>query len=76
MLHQEHTIIIEFISFKIHKHKERKLTENNLGTLSLVEDISQLNEVIIRAEKSTVEIKLDKKSLQCWSRHACKRRNC
>jgi hypothetical protein len=32
----------------------------SLGTLGLVEDISQLNEVIIRAEKSTVD-KLDKK---------------
>jgi outer membrane receptor protein involved in Fe transport len=57
-----YNIIIEFISFKSINIKERKLTENvNLGTLGLVEDISQLNEVIIRAEKSTVEIKLDKK---------------
>ncbi|MFT5251757.1 MAG: outer membrane receptor for ferrienterochelin and colicins [Flavobacteriales bacterium] len=57
-----YNIIIEFISFKSINLKERKLIENvNLGTLGLVEDISQLNEVIIRAEKSTVEIKLDKK---------------
>jgi hypothetical protein len=33
----------------------------NLGTFSLIEDAAQLNEVVIRAEKSTVEIKLDKK---------------
>ena len=57
-----YNIIIEFISFKSINIKERKLTESsNLGILSLVEDISQLNEVVIRAEKSTVEIKLDKK---------------
>jgi outer membrane receptor protein involved in Fe transport len=57
-----YNIIIEFISFKSINLKERKLVENtNLGTLGLVEDISQLNEVVIRAEKSTVEIKLDKK---------------
>ena len=57
-----YNIIIEFISFKSINIKERKLTESsNLGTFSLVEDAAQLNEVIIRAEKSTVEIKLDKK---------------
>jgi outer membrane receptor protein involved in Fe transport len=56
-----YTISIEFISFKSILLK-KQLTENtNLGTLSLVEDAAQLNEVVIRAEKSTVEIKLDKK---------------
>lgn len=53
---------IEFISFKPFVIKSRKLTENtSLGKIDLEEDASQLNEVVIRAEKSTVEIKLDKK---------------
>jgi len=42
--------------------KEKQLTTNtNLGKISLEEDITQLNEVVVRAEKTTVEIKLDKK---------------
>ena len=42
--------------------KEKKLVENtNLGTIALDEDATQLNQVEVRAEKSTVEIKLDKK---------------
>jgi outer membrane receptor protein involved in Fe transport len=42
--------------------KDQNLKKSiNLGIVSLAEDISQLNEVVIRAEKSTVEIKLDKK---------------
>ena len=57
-----YTIKIEFISFKPTEIKERKLVENtNLGVISLDEDATQLNQVEVRAEKSTVEIKLDKK---------------
>ena len=42
--------------------KSKKLTENtNLGQINLNEDAAQLNEVVIRNEKTTVEIKLDKK---------------
>ncbi|MFM2265478.1 MAG: hypothetical protein RLZ77_898 [Bacteroidota bacterium] len=53
---------IEFISFKTSVYKNQNYTENkNLGTLSLEEDFTQLNQVEVRAEKSTVEIKLDKK---------------
>ena len=57
-----YTIKIEFISFKSIELKEKVLKEStNLGTLALTEDAAQLNEVVVRAEKSTVEIKLDKK---------------
>lgn len=57
-----YTIKIEFISFKSIELKDKVLKENtDLGTLALSEDAAQLNEVVIRAEKSTVEIKLDKK---------------
>jgi outer membrane receptor protein involved in Fe transport len=55
-------IKIEFISFKPIVIKERNLTENtNLGQIVLEEDATQLSEVVIRAEKTTIEIKLDKK---------------
>ena len=55
-------IKIEFISFKPTLFTQRKLQEStNLGQIVLEEDASQLDEVVVRAEKSTVEIKLDKK---------------
>jgi outer membrane receptor protein involved in Fe transport len=55
-------IIIEFISFKPNEIKQKRLNEStNLGTIALEEDATQLNEVVVRAEKTTVEIKLDKK---------------
>lgn len=55
-------ITLEFISFKPTQIKQKQLTENtNLGTIGLEEDFTQLNEVVVRAEKTTVEIKLDKK---------------
>ncbi len=58
----EFDIIIEFISFKPSEIKAQQLSKNsNLGTISLEEDATQLNEVVVRAEKTTVEIKLDKK---------------
>ncbi len=55
-------VTIEFISFKPTILKQQNLQENtNLGQITLNEDPSQLKEVFIRAEKSTVEIRLDKK---------------
>lgn len=55
-------IKVEFISFKNLEIKGKNLQENtNLGQLFLAEDAAQLNEVVVRAEKSLVEIKLDKK---------------
>ena len=55
-------IKIEFISFKPIIIKDRNLAEStNLGQIALEEDATQLNEVVVRAEKSSVEIKLDKK---------------
>jgi outer membrane receptor for ferrienterochelin and colicins len=55
-------ITIEFISFKSIEIKGKSITEKtSLGTIALEDDASQLNEVVIRAEKSSVEIKLDKK---------------
>ena len=55
-------IKIEFISFKLNEIKQKNLkASTNLGVINLEEDANQLNEVIIRSEKTTVEIKLDKK---------------
>ena len=53
---------IEFISFKATELKQQTFKDDtNLGQIALAEDANQLNEVIIRSEKTTVEIKLDKK---------------
>lgn len=55
-------IITEFISFKSSEIKQKSITKNvSLGTIYLAEDAKQLDEVVVRAEKTTVEIKLDKK---------------
>ncbi len=55
-------IKIEFISFKINEIKQKKIQSNtSLGLILLEEDANQLDEVVIRSEKTTVEIKLDKK---------------
>jgi outer membrane receptor for ferrienterochelin and colicins len=55
-------IKIEFISFQASEIKQKSLTgDTNLGTIALTEDLTQLQEVVVRAEATTVEIKLDKK---------------
>lgn len=53
---------VEFIGFNTKKLTQRKITENlNLGTITLSENAETLDEIEIIAEKSTVEIRLDKK---------------
>ncbi|MHB1148059.1 MAG: TonB-dependent receptor [Lutibacter sp.] len=55
-------ISIEFISFKTKTFKSKEISGNtDLGTIILEVDAQTLNEVEIIAEKSTVEIRLDKK---------------
>ncbi len=55
-------ISIEFISFKTKQFKSKEITGNtDLGTIVLEVDAQTLNEVVVIAEKSTVEIRLDKK---------------
>ena len=57
-----YTVQVEFIGFKSKNLGNHTLTENkNLGVISLSEDTETLDEVEIIAEKSTVEIRLDKK---------------
>ena len=48
--------------FKPLELSNKSFSENtSLGTIKLEEDATQLKEVVVRAEKTTVEIKLDKK---------------
>jgi hypothetical protein len=55
-------ITIEFLSFETKKIPNKGLTQNtNLGTISLNSSTEALDEIEIIAEKSTVEIRLDKK---------------
>ena len=55
-------ISVEFISFKPKKYPAQNITKNlDLGVIKLSEDLSSLDEVVIIAEKTTVDIRLDKK---------------
>ncbi len=55
-------ISIEFISFKPKKYPKQTINQNlNLGTIKLSEDANSLDEVVVIAEKTTVDIRLDKK---------------
>ena len=57
-----YNVKLEYISYKSQTISQKLLKEDtNLGTFVLEEDISQLQEVVVRNEKTTVEIKLDKK---------------
>ena len=57
-----YNISYEFISFKTLVVKEKSLLENtNLGNIALADEAQKLDDVVIRLEKTTVEIKLDKK---------------
>jgi len=57
-----YNVKVEFISFKSIVISQQTYNETtNIGTIFLDEDANQLNEVVIRSEKTTVEIKLDKK---------------
>lgn len=58
----EYHISVEFISFKTHSEADMMINKDtDLGTIVLFEDSESLQEVQVIAEKSTVEIKLDKK---------------
>ena len=57
-----YNVRFEYISFKTVEIKNRTFTEDtNFGTLFLEADIAQLEGVELIAERSTVEIKLDKR---------------
>jgi hypothetical protein len=55
-------ISVEFISFNSKKYPKQNITSDlDLGTIKLSENSKSLNEVVIIAEKTTVDIRLDKK---------------
>lgn len=55
-------ISVEYISYKTKTYTDKSITKNiNLGTVGLSLDVESLEEVTIIAERTTVEIKLDKK---------------
>lgn len=55
-------IKIEFISFKPYEIKAKTITDNmSLGTIALEDNSQQLSEVVVRNDRTTVDIKLDKK---------------
>lgn len=57
-----YNINIEYISFKTIKLPRQSLSSSkDFGTIKLSEDTNSLNEVVIIAEKSTVDIRLDKR---------------
>ncbi|EDP70544.1 TonB-dependent receptor domain protein [Flavobacteriales bacterium ALC-1] len=57
-----YTISVEYISYKSKTYVDKSISKNiNLGTVSLAIDTESLGEVTIIAERTTVEIKLDKK---------------
>ncbi|WP_299311993.1 TonB-dependent receptor [uncultured Aquimarina sp.] len=57
-----YNVSVEYISFKTKTLAKQKLFKStNLGTLGLGLDTESLDDVIVIAEKTTVEIKLDKK---------------
>ncbi|KJD32737.1 TonB-dependent receptor [Tamlana sedimentorum] len=57
-----YNVLIEYISYKTITFTDKTLNKNeNLGTISMDLDLATLDAVQIIAEKTTVEIKLDKK---------------
>lgn len=56
-----YTINVEFISFKKQTFTRQINADTNLGTISLAEDAQEIQGVVVRAERTEVEIKLDKK---------------
>ena len=57
-----YNISVEYMSYKTKNYTDKTISENiNLGTVSLILDVESLGEVEIIAERTTVDIKLDKK---------------
>ena len=55
-------IRVEFLSYETKKFLSQKIASNkNLGTIRLEENGNNLDEIIVISEKSTVDIRLDKK---------------
>jgi len=58
----QYVISVEFLSFKTITYPKKRIPENlKLGTIFMESDVEALGEVELIAEKSTVEVRLDKK---------------
>ncbi|MBT9189439.1 TonB-dependent receptor domain-containing protein [Zobellia russellii] len=58
----KYNISVEYISYKTYKLAEQELTQStDLGTIKLALDVAQLEGVEVVGEKTTVEVRLDKK---------------
>ncbi|MEH6680034.1 MAG: TonB-dependent receptor [Sediminicola sp.] len=58
----KYNIRVEYISYKTHRINNRDLQANtDLGTIKLGVDVAQLEEVEVIGERTTVEVRLDKK---------------
>lgn len=57
-----YTVSVEYLSYKTKTYENKSITEDiNLGTVSLALNLEALDAVEVIAERTTVEIKLDKK---------------
>ncbi|UNY97993.1 TonB-dependent receptor [Zhouia spongiae] len=57
-----YNIRVEFISYKTYELKEQNLTQNkDMGVVKLALDVAQLDAVEVVSERTTVEVRLDKK---------------
>ena len=57
-----YNVSVEFISYKTYKKDNQQLSaDTDLGTISISLDVAQLDEVQVVAERSSVELRLDKK---------------
>lgn len=57
-----YNVSVEYISYQTYKNDNQVFrTSTNLGTIALSLDVSQLDEVEVVAERTTVELRLDKK---------------
>jgi hypothetical protein len=60
----KYQVSIKFISFETKTYPAKNYTENtNFGTVTISEDMSSLDEVVVIAEKTTVDIRLEKRYL-------------
>ncbi|MBT8181016.1 MAG: TonB-dependent receptor, partial [Eudoraea sp.] len=58
----QYNIRIEYISYKTYEFKDQNLREStDLGTIELQIDAEQLEEVEVLGERTTIELRLDKK---------------
>lgn len=59
-----YNIRVEFISYKTYSQKGQTYnSDTNLGSITLSPDVAQLAEVEVVGEKTTVEVRLDKKCI-------------